>query len=615
MKIGKKLASLGLAIVFSLSTFNATVFAEGTQQAKFYDIDNPYKSVNWATTGHYKSSLHNHSTDSDGSQTLAQMVERSYERGYDILAMANHDVLMRDFTSTARTYAAFIAGENDGRGNVTSERKAELAAGIGRDGRGMIGVSNSNEHSRTEHINGFFAPVLIENANALNGQGATRLGRMKETARMVEEAGGISHINHSGRYTGGSNSNLELGEAASNNATFINEQVEIYMTYPSCVGLEIINRLDNESRSDRILWDNILKQTMPEGRSVWGFSNDDAHSVAEVGFNYNLHLMPELSEEAFRESMETGAFFAVAPVARREGVNVTDLEGNAMRSGGGNASTDYLVETNANPYPRVTGINVIGHTITINAANFDTIEWIADGEIIATGNSLNVADYQDKINSYVRAQVKSERAIVFSQPFGVKEGKAKVVVVADKDMVLKGDYFNINASMSGQVNSNAAIVTYEYNNAKFDYRGYTAADGATLLDTVNEDGKLKITLMVQDYNMESFGTVLFSAKENAELGREENTIKVSVEYVEKDADGGKVIVFADGETSFVTNGGVPGDTTGKGYVDLIDLSNIIDMFGKDSTDPNWNKVYRFYDFNGNGRIDIQDIVTVAQSIK
>ncbi|MCL2766641.1 MAG: dockerin type I domain-containing protein, partial [Peptococcaceae bacterium] len=59
---------------------------------------------------------------------------------------------------------------------------------------------------------------------------------------------------------------------------------------------------------------------------------------------------------------------------------------------------------------------------------------------------------------------------------------------------------------------------------------------------------------------------------------------------------------------------VPGDTTGKGYVDLIDLSNVIDMFGYGQTTPGWNTLYKFFDFNGNGRIDIYDIVYVAQRI-
>jgi len=367
------------------------------------------------------------------------MVERHYALGYDIYAPADHDVLNRDFTDTARTYAAFVNGANDGLGNMTAGRVVEISAGVGRSGSGMIGVTDSNEHSRTEHINGFFAPLLIENANALNGRGANTPGRMLETVRLIEEAGGISHINHSGRFTGGSNSNLTTGAAGSNNSTHVKTHVDIFLEYASCVGMEIINRLDNESRSDRILWDNILKATAPNGRLVWGFSNDDSHSTSEVGWNYNMHIMPELSLEAFRESMETGTFFAVAPVARREGVNPTDRSGAAMRSGGGNAATEYLRETADNPYPRITNIEVIGNTISITANDFDVIEWIADGVIIATGNEIDLNDYSDKINSYIRAQVKSTSAIVFVQPFGISEAAIENAISSAYVRVIPGN--------------------------------------------------------------------------------------------------------------------------------------------------------------------------------
>ena len=39
----------------------------------------------------------------------------------------------------------------------------------------------------------------------------------------------------------------------------------LFMVYDSCVGMEIINKIDHHTRSDRILRDNILKETMPAG--------------------------------------------------------------------------------------------------------------------------------------------------------------------------------------------------------------------------------------------------------------------------------------------------------------------------------------------------------------
>ena len=75
-------------------------------------------------------------------------------------------------------------------------------------------------------------------------------------------------------------------EEASNNPTTVSKYVDLFKKYDSLVGMEIINKKDGDSYSDRILWDNILTKTMPE-RPVWGFSNDDTHSVSAV----QIHLM------------------------------------------------------------------------------------------------------------------------------------------------------------------------------------------------------------------------------------------------------------------------------------------------------------------------------------
>lgn len=87
--------------------------------------------------------------------------------------------------------------------------------------------------------------------------------------------------------------------------------------------MEIINKIDNESRYDRILWDNILKVMMPEGRNVWGFSNDDTHSLNATGYSFNMMLMPELTIASTREAMENGTFYAVSRVSRVDGINAT----------------------------------------------------------------------------------------------------------------------------------------------------------------------------------------------------------------------------------------------------------------------------------------------------
>lgn len=56
------------------------------------------------------------------------------------------------------------------------------------------------------------------------------------------------------------------------------------------------------------------------------------------------------------------------------------------------------------------------NAITISGADYDTIEWIADGEVIATGKTLDLNDHEEEIGSYVRAQLKSDTGIAFTQP-------------------------------------------------------------------------------------------------------------------------------------------------------------------------------------------------------
>lgn len=379
------------ANVLSMPVFAAEI-PDGYE--KDYCITSPYEQVDWNTYNQYKADFHAHSTNSDGGELTSDMVEDHYKKAYDILSMTDHNYLTSRWSEAAK-------------GAVSAEREAEIEAGVGRDGRGMIDLYNTDEQSVVDHINSFFAPFN-------NGAGAT----MASTIASVEELGGITQINHPGRYTGGKNGG-EAGIAASNDPATVKKYVDLFMAYDSCVGMEIINKIDNESRSDRILWDNILQQTMPEGRFVWGFSNDDTHSINATGYSFNMMLMPELNQENTRTAMETGAFYAVSRVSRIDGINAALPDGKTM-PGSGTSATLYLLEQTT---PSITDIQVDENenAITITGADYDVVEWIADGEVIATGETLDLNDHEEEIGSYVRAQLKSSTGIAFTQPFGVEE--------------------------------------------------------------------------------------------------------------------------------------------------------------------------------------------------
>jgi hypothetical protein len=170
--------------------------------------------------------------------------------------------------------------------------------------------------------------------------------------------------------------------------------------------MEIINKKDDESRSERILWDNILQRTTPQGRNVWGFSNDDTHSNAATGYSFNVFVMPDNTLTNFNAAMYAGHFYAVARVARREG----------LRLGGTN---DNLIGQT----PEITNITVNKKTasIIIEAKNHTRIDWISDGKEIASGNTINLISKKEEIGSYVRANVIGTGGIAFTQPFIVEK--------------------------------------------------------------------------------------------------------------------------------------------------------------------------------------------------
>jgi len=392
-------------------------------------IENPYAAVDWAAFGRYRAAFHVHTTRSDGTASLRDTVLDHYNKGFDILAIHDHDVFF-DGNWADGGLGAMTAAERDAIIAGTFAGPFPGAYGGSRQqSNGMIPVMATNEQSRTEHINTFWAPFNNE------------LGTSVETIlQTTADLGGLAFINHPGRYTGGMAGGA-AGIAASNNPAHIARYLELFQTFGPDVllGFELFNRLDNESRSDRILWDNMLALTMPYGRTIWGFSNDDSHSLDQAGYNWNVMLMPELTDAATRTAMETGAFYMVSRVTR--GVAATETAINAAGiPSGGMESTLWMLEQTP---PSIQNIVVVGNLITITGANYDRIEWIADGAIIHTGGSLDVYAHQANINSYVRAQLVSDSTtaarpayggIAMTQPFGIRPAGTEWATLGPNDL-------------------------------------------------------------------------------------------------------------------------------------------------------------------------------------
>ena len=393
MKMSKKLVSVLLVI----SLFVSFVLPLSVSAASVsYDITSPYETVDWETWNQYQAQLHTHTLYSDGTVDVKDVVERYYELGYDILAVTDHGVVNKGWNRVPEVLD--LIGYNQYINNfepMSNERYREITVeGAGRDGRPMLDVPYGIELNalvmRKNHVNGFF----VDYGNGI-------LGQEEDYETVIagnHRAGGITFINHPGDFIA---ANKENGRAEDYNQLKV--FIDPLMKYDSCVGIEIFNLRDTTDRADRILWDTILQYTIPQGKVVWGFANDDSHALDDIDVTRDIMLMPALSNEDLRTAMENGTFFACSRYARYE-------MGEEFVGEGEYAQIHEVI------------VDDEKDIISVVASNYDTIEWIANGEIIATGETLSLTEHSDEIGCYVRFQIKNEGGIVCSQPFVCDDG-------------------------------------------------------------------------------------------------------------------------------------------------------------------------------------------------
>jgi len=326
-----------------------------------WEIDNPYESVDWENDGRFKGNFHTHTTVSDGRLNPHAVVDKYHELGYDILAIADHNSVTYPWTGFSEMEPS----------NLSRNRKEESPEAMPEDfvfedrdpvALGMIDIQ-ANELSSHHHMGSFF-----------NDHNNTRTEI--ESLDAVDEKQGISMLYHPGRYDNS-----------------VEWYTGLYFEYDHLIGLEVYNAGDRYPE-DRKMWDSILTETMPE-RPVWGFSNDDMHTEAQVGRNWNILILTELTHESVRYGMENGlSYFVYAP------------EGH-----------------DGPPPPVIESINVNNRrgTIEISATGYDSILWISNGETVIEGNSINLDKLMEDAR-YVRAKLfGAGDVVVGTQPFGVKK--------------------------------------------------------------------------------------------------------------------------------------------------------------------------------------------------
>lgn len=385
----KKLMSVCLALVMLISASFVSAYAVSSTD---YTIVNPYENVDWANWKTYKANLHTHSTASDGRVPLSEMVELYYKAGYDILAMTDHGVINTGWKDERKTHGVFNGFKKVSP--MSEEDYERMTKGLDRDGRGITDITGGIECNMAviskTHVNGYFTTY----GNGVWG----KENDYKTAPAKIEEAGGYSVLNHVGDWV---NSNNFPDRAHKD--IFITYFADIFTTYKTCLGMEIMNNTDNVSRADRALWDELLQVVIPTGRNIWVFADDDSEFPDEVGRSFEFFPLAENNEENVKQAMINGSFFASSKFDK------SDRNNEFV----GSPDVEAPIVTNLE-------VNQKENTLSVNATNCDDIQWIANGKVIATGNSIDLNDYEDELGCYIRFRLKGEGGVTYSQAFELK---------------------------------------------------------------------------------------------------------------------------------------------------------------------------------------------------
>ena len=422
---------MALLMLFTASFAASYATADSVEKTKEYIIDNPYKNIKWDEWKAYKTQLHCHTNASDGFLPVEEFVKRHYDLNYDIVALTDHGTLNRgwnvepDIVPLMRIIKKERTNNNAPIIPLTDEEYISYLDGSHESetrthANGMLDIPLGNELNMATpfadcHLTGYFA---------VYGQGnAGVYGDYETPSKGVREAGGISMLSHVGEYVYiDKDSENWVGMPVDD--YYATKFARVFMDNPgSSVGMGINSATDAHTRCDRILYDQVLQKTIPNGVVPWCFTFADSHSADSINYAYTMHYMPELTTEAFRNSMVNGELFSISHYSNgvelngmKEMPNFVEKEVEDSKS--------YLLDNT----PMVTRVTVDeeNDTITIEGTNFNEITWVSNGNVILRESNINGGKATLNLHSsdllsepylYVRFYITGENGICYSQPF------------------------------------------------------------------------------------------------------------------------------------------------------------------------------------------------------
>ena len=295
-----------------------------------------------------------------------------------------------------------------------------------------------------------------------------------------------------------------------------------------------------------------------------------------------------------------------------EGTISLDVPGTANIEKGGNWHANYLFQAkDIAPYG----------ASAPEAANFNPYTWEMDitEYKFTAGNQLSLIIFgSDPVFTY-RPTDPTELAVnvgagtYLSLPV-IGYIEPAITLSYDGKIIRKGDYVTIDAAYSKPMESNTAVLDFTFDTSKFEYAGVTPASGVTILTTSPTADGVRFSVMIPDYEAKDLLSIMLRAKTDGEIIRGDNPISVVGNIVIRDENGDKEIIQLASDANLLTDDREEGEIEPGKKFTLIDLSNIIDAFGFNTKHPEWISVYRFFDYNANGSIDINDITVIAKYV-
>ncbi|HOP69999.1 MAG: hypothetical protein WBK48_10670 [Dethiobacteria bacterium] len=325
-------------------------------------IANPYENVDWSSCGRYKANLHTHTFLSDGRISVRQAIDLYRDYGYRILALTDHSSV------TLRTTWPWSRWRRD-----------PAATGMMAVQGNEIGFRYVRCGSRTliaqDHVLSYFVGYKA----ALLWPHHTQ----EDFIRIIGERGGLAVFAHPKEY--------ERFRAPE-------YYISLFRQYPHLAGMELFTR----HSSGEALWDRLLSELMPR-RPVWGFANDDLHSLKQFGRCFNIFLLDPGTIDSWenpavlRQAMERGQFY------------FSWVE-----------DPSWVKNSSVDPPPAIKSIEVGEGYIRIEAEGaVEPPEWIVDGgRVLFRGDTFRCPS-EDQPFTYVRVRLTGRNGKTYTNPFGL----------------------------------------------------------------------------------------------------------------------------------------------------------------------------------------------------